>query len=64
MTPLTAHVQFRKLAWQYNIPRISLTLKAFLCTHRTDLYSSLMYIALRVPQAVYTNYEDPWCPVY
>ena len=36
---------------------------ALLNTCYTDLYSFLMYIALRVPQAVYTSYEDPWFPI-
>ena len=40
-----------------------MTQTALLYTRYTDLYSSLTYIALRVAQAVYTNYEDPWCLV-
>ena len=31
-----------------------------LYTRFMDLYSSLTYITLWVPQAVYTKYEEPW----
>ena len=33
-------------------------------TRCTDVYSSMTYITLQVPQDVYTSYGDKCCPVY
>ena len=47
----------------HNTKKIALTLTAFSYTRHTDLHSSMMYIALRVTQTVYTNYEVRWHPL-
>ena len=36
---------------------------AFSYTRCTALHCSLMYVAVRVPHTLYTNYEIPWCLV-
>ena len=42
---------------------ITLMQTTFSYSHCTDLYSSLMYIALWEPQTVYINHEVPWRPL-
>ena len=42
---------------------ITMTLMAFSYTCCTELYISMTYIVLRVPHAVYTNYQVPLHPV-
>ena len=39
------------------------TQTALLYIRCTDMYRSLTYTALRVPQTAYTNYEFPWRPL-
>ena len=61
MVLLRAGVQFQKVAWQYTPNQeITLMLKAFLYTCCADLYISVTYIALSVPQTVYINHEVLW----